>query len=96
MRNMANSKEAEFMIVATDEWWNGSSDETYPEFIDALRTEGFLVLDIESTPGWEPGEMIIPDDGHWNREGHEFVAEKIKVLIESNELVSQSQNPVLK
>ncbi|MCI0558735.1 MAG: GDSL-type esterase/lipase family protein [Nitrososphaera sp.] len=89
MRKIAESKEAKFMIVATDRWWNGPTGETYQDFIDTLQTEGFLVLDVEAMPGFDPGEMLIPDDGHWSRTGHEFVAEKIKDLIESHQLLSQ-------
>ena len=92
MRNIAESKEAKFMIVATDRWWNSPSGETYKDFIDTLRTEGFLVLDVESMPGFNPGEMLIPDDGHWSKAGHEFVAERIRDLIESNQLLSQRQD----
>ncbi|MGI0014581.1 MAG: SGNH/GDSL hydrolase family protein [Nitrososphaera sp.] len=91
MRNIAESKEARFMIVATDRWWNNPSGETYKDFIDTLQTEGFLVLDVESRPGFDRGEMLIPDDGHWSRAGHEFVADKIKELIESNQLLGQPQ-----
>jgi lysophospholipase L1-like esterase len=89
MRNIAESKKAKFMIVATDRWWNTSSRETYKDFINTLRTEGFLVLDVESMPGFDPEKMLIPDDGHWNSEGHEFVADKIKNLIESRQLLRQ-------
>ena len=92
MRNIAESKEAKFMIVATDRWWNSPSGETYKDFIDTLQTEGFLVLDVESMPGFDPGEKLIPDDGHWSRAGHEFVAEKIKDLIESHQLLSQPRD----
>ena len=83
MRNIAESRKAKFMIVTTDRWWNSPSGETYDDFLH-LRTEGFLVLDVESMPGFDPEEMLIPDDGHWSQSGHEFVAEKIKALIESS------------
>jgi lysophospholipase L1-like esterase len=92
MRNIAESRNAKFMIVATDSWWNSPSRETYKDFINALRTEGFLVLDAESMPSFDPEEMLIPDDGHWSREGHEFVADRIKDFIESNQLLTQPQN----
>ena len=78
------------MIVATDRWWNSLSEESYEAFIDTLKSKGFLVLDVESMPGFEPGEMLIPDDGHWSGAGHEFVAEKIQDLIEANQLLSQN------
>ena len=77
------------MIVATDRWWNSPSGETYEDFISTLQKEGFLVLDVESMPGFDPEEMLIPNDGHWNQSGHEFVAEKIKELIETHQLLSQ-------
>jgi lysophospholipase L1-like esterase len=92
MRTIAESRKARFMIVTTDKWWNHPSGETYKDFIDTLQTEGFLVLDVESMPGFDPVEMLIPDDGHWSRAGHEFVAEKIKDFIESNQLLFQPQN----
>jgi hypothetical protein len=92
MKNVAESNGAKFMIVATDRWWNNPSEETYPELIDRMQTEGFLVLDVESMSGFESGEMLIPDDGHWSKAGHEFVAEKIINFIESNQLLSQPQN----
>ncbi len=89
MRNIAESKKAKFMIVATDRWWDSSSGGTYKDFINALQNEGFLVLDVESMPGFDPEEMLIPNDGHWNQSGHKFVAEKIKAFIEMQQLLSQ-------
>jgi lysophospholipase L1-like esterase len=89
MRNIAESRNAKFMIVATGRWWNSPSEGTYEDFISTLRTEGFLVLDVESMSGFDPKEMLIPDDGHWNQAGHKFVAEKIKEFIETNQLLSQ-------
>ncbi len=85
VRKTADSMGAKFMIVATDRWWNDPSGETYKDFIDTLQTEGYLVLDVESMPGFDPGEMLIPNDGHWSSAGHEFVAKKIKEFIESNQ-----------
>jgi lysophospholipase L1-like esterase len=89
IRNLAESRNAKFMIVATDRWWNYPSGETYKDFVATMQSEGFLVLDVESLPGFDPEEMLIPDDGHWNQSGHEFVAEKIKALIEARQLLSQ-------
>lgn len=89
MRKIAESGKAEFMIVATDQWWNHPSGETYKDFVTTLQSEGFLVLDVESMPGFDPEEMLIPNDGHWNQSGHEFVAENIKALIETHQLLSQ-------
>ena len=92
MRNIAKSRKAKFMIVATDRWWNSPSSKTYDDFIHALQAEGFLVLDVESMPGFDSEEMLIPDDGHWNQSGHEFVAEQIKTLIETDQLLSRPEN----
>ena len=77
------------MVVATDRWWNGPSGATYSDFINTLRAEGFLVLDVESIAGFDPEVMLIPDDGHWNQAGHGFVAEKIEAFIETHQLLSQ-------
>jgi lysophospholipase L1-like esterase len=87
IKNMAESRNAKFMIVATDRWWNGPSNENYQDFIGTLRTEGFLVLDVEALPGFDPEVMLIPDDGHWSGAGHKFVAAKIRDFIESNQLL---------
>jgi lysophospholipase L1-like esterase len=89
MRNIAESRNSRFMIVATDRWWNSSSEQTYEDFIRALHEGGFLVLDVESKSGFDEEEMLIPDDGHWNQSGHEYVAEQIKGLVETNHLLSQ-------
>ncbi len=90
MRNIAESRKAKFMIVATDSWWNHPSGETYKDFVTTLQSEGFLVLDVTSMPGFDPEEMLISnDDVHWNQSGHEFVAEKIEALIETRQLLSQ-------
>ena len=89
MKNIAESRNAKFMIVTTERWWNSRSGETYKEFINTLRTEGFLVLDVESMPSFDPEVMLIQDDGHWNQAGHKFVAEQIEGFIESNRLIDQ-------
>jgi lysophospholipase L1-like esterase len=89
MRITAESRNAKFMIVATDRWWDLPSGETYKDFVTTMQSEGFLVLDVESIPGFDPEKMLIPDDGHWNQSGHEFVAAKIGTLIEAHQLLSQ-------
>jgi len=88
---MAKSRNAKFVIVTTDEWWNSPSTETYEDFIDELRTEGFLVIDVPSMPGFDPEEMLIQGDGHWSKAGHEFVAAKIKAFIETNHLLTLAE-----
>jgi hypothetical protein len=92
IRNIAESRNAKFMIVTTSRWWDHPSGETYNDFVTTMQSEGFLVLDVESMPGFDADEMLIPEDGHWNQSGHEFVSEKIKALIETRQLLSQHQN----
>ena len=87
IKDIAESRKAKFMIVTTDRWWNHPSEETYKDFVTILEDERFLVLDIEAMPGFDPEVMLIPDDGHWNQSGHEFVAEQIKALIETRQLL---------
>jgi lysophospholipase L1-like esterase len=93
IRSITEQKQAKFMIVATSRWWNAPAGITYKDLISTLQERGFSVLDVESMPGFEPEQMLITDDGHWNAAGHEFVAQKIKDLIESNHLLGQVQNP---
>ena len=89
MRKIAESNHAEFMIVSNDRWWNISSEATYEDFVAAMQDEGLLVLDVESMPGFDEEEMLIPDDGHWSQSGHKFAAEKIEAFIEEHELLSK-------
>ena len=89
LRRVAESRNARFMIVTTDRWWNHPSDETYTDFVAALQSKGFFVLDVESMPGFDPEVMLIPDDGHWSPAGHEFVAEEIEDFLERNQLLIQ-------
>lgn len=89
MKKIAESKQAKFMIVSNDRWWNLSSEETYGDFVAAMQDDGLLVLDVESMPGFDAGEMLIPDDGHWSQSGHKFAAQKIESFIEEHQLLSQ-------
>jgi hypothetical protein len=88
IRSMAATKGAKFMIVATDRWWNAPSGATYKDFISALRHQGFLVLDVEAIPGFDPETMLIPNDGHWNQAGNAFVAAQLKTFIETHQLLN--------
>jgi lysophospholipase L1-like esterase len=89
MKTIAESKGATFLVVATDRWWNGPAQADYAGLMDALETQGFLVLDVERLPGFDPETMLIPNDGHWNRAGHEFVAEAITEVVERQQLLGQ-------
>jgi lysophospholipase L1-like esterase len=85
---IAETKQAKFMIVATDRWWNGSSDENYRGLLDTMQSDGYLVLDVENRPGFDAETMLIPSDGHWSRAGHQFVAGQIETLIDSQQLLA--------
>ena len=87
IRNFAVAKEAGFIIVATDRWWNHPSGAAYSDFITSLEAHEFLVLDVEAMSGFDPEQMDIADDGHWNKLGHEFVAEKIGEAIADHHLL---------
>jgi lysophospholipase L1-like esterase len=93
IQNITEKKQAKFMIVATSRWWNAPAGITYKDLISTLQERGFSVLDVESLPGFEPEQMLITNDGHWNAAGHEFVAQKIKDFIESKQLLGLLQNP---
>ena len=68
---------ARFMIVANGLAWDARADETYAEFIDALRRDGWAVMDVDSLAGFDAERMTIRNDGHWNAAGHRFVAEEL-------------------
>lgn len=91
IRGIAESGQAEFMIVATDRWWNGPTGTSFPEFIEALEAADFPVLDVEALPGFELEAMVIPGDGHWNSAGHAFVADALKTVIETKDLLGETR-----
>ena len=79
------------MIVATDAYWYGSSEGKYSDFIDILRADGFLVLDVVSMKEFDESDMFIVNDEHWNSAGHEFVANEIQDYIHENQLLTPQQ-----
>ena len=89
IKSIAESKNAKFMIVTTDRWWNSPEEETYQDFVTKLQSKGFPVLDVENMPGFDSEEMLIPNDGHWNQAGHEFVAQQIESAVETHKLLGQ-------
>jgi lysophospholipase L1-like esterase len=89
MRTRVEAQGANLLIVATDRWWNAPAHADYAGFIDALEARGFWVLDVERVPGFDQESMLIPDDGHWNRAGHEFVAQAITAVIEQKQLLDR-------
>lgn len=73
MHKEAQEVGASFLVVANSQYWF-SPWGSYQRLIVELRDAGHDVIDVESEPGWEPDEMQIPGDGHWNAKGHEFVS----------------------
>jgi lysophospholipase L1-like esterase len=89
LRRAAEARGAEFAILATDRWWNGPAGATYAGLLSELRTQQFEVLDVEAMPGFEPETMVIADDGHWNADGHQYVAERLEDLIRDRQLLGR-------
>ena len=79
------------MIVTLGRWWYSPSGETYGSFIDTLRANGFLMIDVESLLGFDAEIMTIPGDGHWSEAGHKFVAKVIREYIDRNQLLGASR-----
>jgi hypothetical protein len=92
MRTIAESRHVPFVIVATKRWWNAPTGATYEDFIAALRAQRYLVLDVEAAPGFDAEVMVIEGDGHWNPVGHDFVAEQIQSLIETQQLLNLGES----
>jgi lysophospholipase L1-like esterase len=88
IKNIAQLNGAQFMIVATDAYWYGPSEGKYSDFIDALRADGFLVLDVAAMKEFDQSDMLIVGDEHWNSVGHEFVANEIQDYINENQLLT--------
>jgi len=63
---------------------------------EPLTRHGVWVLDVETLPGFSTEAMVIPGDGHWNSAGHEFVAEQIQTLIETQQLLHASGSAALR
>jgi hypothetical protein len=43
------------------------------EVVNLLKSSSFLVCDLDKSAGFRSRRMNIPDEGHWNVAGHEFV-----------------------
>ena len=90
LRKVVEAHDARLLIVSAYEWQeNGKSSR---ELSDLLRADGFLVIDVERTPGFDPDTMIIERESHWNATGHAFVAKAIEDAIEENNLLGNG-NP---
>ncbi len=68
---------AELLIVATSMYWQADSAGTYEELLEVLRSQEHDVLDVEATEGFDADSMRLSGDGHWNAEGHAFVAMRV-------------------
>jgi lysophospholipase L1-like esterase len=60
---------------------------TYRDFVDALRRRGSIVIDTTGDTEFDGARMNGPD-GHWNADGHRFVAGRIGAAIERHRLLS--------
>ncbi len=54
-----------------------------------LRALGYRPLAVRQdwTTFWDGTRMRLPGDGHWNRDGHTFVAARVIEHIERHELL---------
>jgi hypothetical protein len=88
IRRVAETENAQLMIVTNSIfWWPHQLDATYEELVRALRDNYPYVIDIEASTGYSSAQMTIPHDGHWNQDGHRFVAEQLLKFIEENRLL---------
>jgi lysophospholipase L1-like esterase len=100
IREVARARDAAFMIVSTPRYWmnvpaprgSGRAEGTYQDLMQSLRADGFLLLDVESGPGWDRNGMTIPRDGHWNAAGHEFLAGEVQRFIARHRLLDDPAN----
>jgi hypothetical protein len=101
--SIANARDAGFMIAATRTFWMDAMPQgdgqpgagTYQDLMERLRSDGHLLLELESSPEWAPDRMAIPGDGHWNRHGHEFVASELQRFIEEHRLLEGTRPQAL-
>ena len=88
IKDISEAKGAQFIIITTaSQWWWSPSGKSYNEFIDTLIVDGLFVLDVDALPGYQPDVMTIPVDGHWNKFGHNFVAEEVQRFVEKKHLL---------
>ncbi len=78
---------ARLLVVATGMFWHPDSTGTYDELLTILDQQGLEVLDVEACEGFDGTRMRLPGDGHWNRDGHTFVAARVIEHIERHELL---------
>lgn len=89
VRDVAEANGARFVMVSTPRYWIGErfAGGSYQDLMEAVRSDGILLLDVESLPGFDRGAMVIPNDGHWNEAGHAFVAREIQRFLEEHRLL---------
>ncbi len=74
MRESARGVGASLIVLANSDYWFSQPSGSYERLLAELRGAGHDAIGIESQPGWNSASMQIPGDGHWNAEGHAFVA----------------------
>ena len=93
IRRTSEAVNAQLMIVTNSIFWlPHQPGATYEELVLALRDNYPYVLDIEESTRYSSEQMTIPHDGHWNQDGHRFVAEQILKFIEENRLLEPEKS----
>ena len=82
MRRESAAVGAELLVVATSMYWQADSAGSYEELLEVLRSQGHDVLDVEAAEGFDADSMRLSGDGHWNAEGHAFVASRVLARLE--------------
>ncbi len=87
IRKLAAAGGARLLVVTTGMFWPADSAGTYQQLIARLRRQGHEVLDVEAAAGFAGERMRLPNDGHWNGEGHAFVAARVIEHIDRRRLL---------
>ena len=91
IEKVASAGGARLAIVTNSIYWAHWPDGDYEDFVDQLRLAGYLVLDIDSLPGYEKSRLQITGDRHWNVEGHQLVGRAIGAWLDENQLLDPPQ-----
>ncbi len=87
MKNEVEEMGARFLIISTSSYWISESFDTYEDFIRSLRENHFDILDLETIKGYNSDKNFIKGDGHWNKNGHLFVAEQVMAFLNENRIL---------
>jgi hypothetical protein len=76
------------LVVVTTSRYAPSAAFPYDQLVAGIRQRGIITLDIDHTPGYDTGTMLIPGDAHWNPAGHRFVAQQLWTTIQDRHLLN--------